>query len=513
MLRINPTFSYLTNLEVMQILQKIKSTKKKFGMRNLATVTYEALQYLEESPCKTQSRENIVNYVKDLSSYRLKSHEILQMINDPPTSALHTQLLIDDNKAPLTDEENEKIIQLSYKHFHGAESKEATKETPVEKPAEATAKTAGKQSGKRAGQAKEAEKTSSRSAKRLRRRLRRLTSAELSEEKCPGRHQQHQMGRKGAPLWAWGLLLIICTGLGLCLQLNDDLLESYRIQYHSIIIALVGSSGVGKSQTAQVMHDYFPWSENVKTLSWRGSRSVHRVQSMLGHLALCGQNLILIDNMIPADGQGRMEIANSTKQPHLIQLTMVLIFSINRQQAEDVFEAELETLKQLPRTHVITYAALEPIHLFDCISREAKIEEVQLTDEHVADDLETLFFSGDIKVLIKVPSGPIAMQVDMFRWKRSQWLPTPLSLKRDSLCRALSNPTEIWYPVYRKVPKDQMICPPKKGHIYTLNNVSNHAFVNNMPRLDIAGDLKAVFQLSSGNLKTCAAVFFKVYAK
>ncbi|XP_026837697.1 cell wall adhesin EAP1 isoform X1 [Drosophila erecta] len=137
----------------MQILQKIKSTKKKFGMRNLATVTYEALQYLEESPCKTQTRENIANYVKDLSSYRLKSQEILQMINDPPTSALHTQLLIDDNKAPLTDEENEKIIQLSYKHFHGGETKDATKETPAEKPAETTAKT-GKQSGKRNSQAK-----------------------------------------------------------------------------------------------------------------------------------------------------------------------------------------------------------------------------------------------------------------------------------------------------------------------------------------------------------------------
>ncbi|XP_037723988.1 uncharacterized protein LOC119556159 [Drosophila subpulchrella] len=152
---INPTFSYLTNLEVMQILQKIKSTKKKFGMRNLATVTYEALQYLEESPCKTQTRENIVNYVKDLSSYRLKSHEVLQMINDPPTSALHTQLLIDDNKAPLTDEENEKIIQLSYKHFHGGD----TKETPVEKPPEATGKTAGKQSGKRAKNNSAAEST------------------------------------------------------------------------------------------------------------------------------------------------------------------------------------------------------------------------------------------------------------------------------------------------------------------------------------------------------------------
>ncbi|XP_017056240.1 DNA-directed RNA polymerase III subunit RPC9 [Drosophila ficusphila] len=159
---INPTFSYLTNLEVMQILQKIKSTKKKFGMRNLATVTYEALQYLEESPCKTQTREHIVNYVKDLSSYRLKSHEVLQMINDPPTSALHTQLLIDDSKAPLTDEENEKIIQLSYKHFHGGESKDAketAKETSAEKPAEKTAKTTGKQSGKRAAQAKETQAT------------------------------------------------------------------------------------------------------------------------------------------------------------------------------------------------------------------------------------------------------------------------------------------------------------------------------------------------------------------
>lgn len=37
----NATYSYLTNLEVMQLLVKIKSTKKKFGMRNLATVTYE----------------------------------------------------------------------------------------------------------------------------------------------------------------------------------------------------------------------------------------------------------------------------------------------------------------------------------------------------------------------------------------------------------------------------------------------------------------------------------------
>ncbi|SPP78122.1 DNA-directed RNA polymerase III subunit RPC9 [Drosophila guanche] len=140
---VNATYSYLTNMEVMQVLQKIKSTKKKFGLRNLATVTYEALQYLEESPCKTQTREGIISYVKDLANYRLKSHEVLQMVNDPPTSPLHTQLLIDDNKSPLTDEENEKIIQLTYKHFYGVE--------PTPQPAQAQPQSAAKES-KRAEQ-------------------------------------------------------------------------------------------------------------------------------------------------------------------------------------------------------------------------------------------------------------------------------------------------------------------------------------------------------------------------
>ncbi|XP_016984428.1 uncharacterized protein LOC108048357 [Drosophila rhopaloa] len=288
-------------------------------------------------------------------------------------------------------------------------------------------------------------KIKSRSAKlRIRRRLRRLTSTELSGEKRPGRDQEQQMRRKGVPLWTWGLLLIICAGLGLCLQLNDNtltvsgFLESYKNQYHSIVhnrdnycdrlhrlgnmvnhvryhvlhqeqameqleraldnttfqtIALVGSSGVGKSHTALVLREHFPWAENVKTLSWTGARSVRRVQSMLANLVHCGQNLILIDNMIPEDGQyvpvinelirGREEIANSTEQPHLKQLTVVLIFSLNRLQSDDVYEAELETLKQLPHTHVITYAPLETVHLVDCISREARVEKVQLEDEHV----------------------------------------------------------------------------------------------------------------------------------
>lgn len=173
----------------------------------------------------------------------------------------------------------------------------------------------------------------------------------------------------------------------------------------------------------------------------------------------------------------------------------------------------------------------------------------------MAADLETLYFNGDIKVLIDVPNNPMAMEVDVFRWERSEWIPTTLAMKRDSFCMSLSNPMELWYPIFLKVPKEEMICPPKKGvssewmdfrrrklrfgktlrhtncilylvtnyleelhllsifqHVYRLANVSNHVFVRNMPYANIAGDAKAVVHLTSGDIKTCAVIFFKIYA-
>ncbi|KAH8366382.1 hypothetical protein KR084_002837 [Drosophila pseudotakahashii] len=251
-------------------------------------------------------------------------------------------------------------------------------------------------------------------------------------------------GRK-TPLWLWAaVVLVICAGLGLCLQFNDNsptvsgFMESYKNQYHSIvhnrdnycdrsqrlgnivqharshvlyqdqaldqleraldspsrqIIALVGSSGVGKSLTAGILRNHFPWPENVRTLSWSGSRSVRRLEGMLTQLVYCGQNLILVDNMEPEDAEyvpainelikGHDEIANRTEQPHLKQLTVVLVFSVNRLQPDEDFETEMETLSRLPRTHVITYDSLEAIHLVACIRREAQNAKVQLEDEQV----------------------------------------------------------------------------------------------------------------------------------
>ncbi|EDV46439.1 uncharacterized protein LOC6550046 [Drosophila erecta] len=141
-----------------------------------------------------------------------------------------------------------------------------------------------------------------------------------------------------------------------------------------------------------------------------------------------------------------------------------------------------------------------------------QILDISSVSFDMAADLETLYFNGDIKVLKDVPNIPIGMQVDIFRRERSEWIPTPLAMKRDNLCQSLSNPMELWYPIFMKVPKEEFICPPTKGHVYSLANVSNHVFVRNMPRMDIAGDVKAVVHLTSGDMKTCAVLFFKIYA-
>ncbi|KAH8347410.1 hypothetical protein KR059_010545, partial [Drosophila kikkawai] len=275
-------------------------------------------------------------------------------------------------------------------------------------------------------------------------RLRRLVVSESSSSRKPVRRKHAlELGRKKAYQTTWYcLLMALCLGLGITVWRwspeDSSFWEMYNNHYHSIVhnrsnycdrshrlghmvthcrrqvlhqeealdeleraldnvtfqnIALVGSSGVGKSHTAQVLREQFPWPENVKTVSWRDASSLLRVKSVLHEVVQCGQNLILIDNMTPKDAQfvgavnelirGREDIANSTGQTHLKRLTVVFIFSVNRLQSEEKFDTEMEALKQLPHTQVIPYASFEPRHLLDCIRREELLENMQLDSAKV----------------------------------------------------------------------------------------------------------------------------------
>ncbi|XP_055522876.1 DNA-directed RNA polymerase III subunit RPC9 [Wyeomyia smithii] len=112
---INPNAAVLTNFEVMSALKNMKSSKKKHGLRNLATITYETVQYLEDTPCREQSSESIVAFLRAMKQFNLTKNECLMMINDPPSSALHIQIMIEDSDERLTDEQVNLIIELGAK--------------------------------------------------------------------------------------------------------------------------------------------------------------------------------------------------------------------------------------------------------------------------------------------------------------------------------------------------------------------------------------------------------------
>jgi hypothetical protein len=105
------------------VLQALNKDKGK-GLKNLATITYETIQYLENSPCKDQKMENIQQFLKEIKKYNLTKSECLIMINDPPTSELHIQLTIEDSEERLTESDVAEIIERSKKYLLKPESDE-----------------------------------------------------------------------------------------------------------------------------------------------------------------------------------------------------------------------------------------------------------------------------------------------------------------------------------------------------------------------------------------------------
>lgn len=83
----------LSNYEVLDILQNTKSYKKQ-KTNQLATITYQTIKYLEDTPCKKQSKEKITEFLKAMESKKLTKAEKLTLLNLCPTTPLEIQLVI-----------------------------------------------------------------------------------------------------------------------------------------------------------------------------------------------------------------------------------------------------------------------------------------------------------------------------------------------------------------------------------------------------------------------------------
>ncbi|XP_076160038.1 CGRP receptor component isoform X1 [Ptiloglossa arizonensis] len=110
--------AYLSNYEVLDILQNIKANKKqKMKQNQLATITYQTIRYLEETPCRRQSSEKIKDFLKAMESVKLTKCEKLTLLNVCPKTPLEIQLIVEDSEDRLNDQEVESLLQVITNHL------------------------------------------------------------------------------------------------------------------------------------------------------------------------------------------------------------------------------------------------------------------------------------------------------------------------------------------------------------------------------------------------------------
>ncbi|KAI4482546.1 hypothetical protein M0804_008399 [Polistes exclamans] len=110
---LNASSALLSNYEVFDMLQSMKSNKKQKMIQNqLATITYQTIRYLEETPCKKQTPEKIRKYLEAMKSFNLTKSEKLTLLNICPKTALEIQLIIEDSEERLSTEEVESLLEI-----------------------------------------------------------------------------------------------------------------------------------------------------------------------------------------------------------------------------------------------------------------------------------------------------------------------------------------------------------------------------------------------------------------
>ncbi|CAG9864916.1 unnamed protein product [Phyllotreta striolata] len=106
----------LSNYEVLKHLQVIKDSKRKHKGQ-LATITYETLRYLENTPVGEQTSDSIRECMKSLSAFNLNKTELLMIINSPPITALEIQLIVEDSEERLSEDQVQQILVILANHF------------------------------------------------------------------------------------------------------------------------------------------------------------------------------------------------------------------------------------------------------------------------------------------------------------------------------------------------------------------------------------------------------------
>ena len=108
------TSAMLANYEVISVLNDLQKAKNKSNklLSNLATISYEIIQYLEKTACVKQTPEIISSFLKALEPFNLKKAEKLQLLNLRPQTAVEIQLIVEESEERLTEDQIYELLNI-----------------------------------------------------------------------------------------------------------------------------------------------------------------------------------------------------------------------------------------------------------------------------------------------------------------------------------------------------------------------------------------------------------------
>ncbi|XP_037816275.1 uncharacterized protein LOC119606765 [Lucilia sericata] len=121
-------------------------------------------------------------------------------------------------------------------------------------------------------------------------------------------------------------------------------------------------------------------------------------------------------------------------------------------------------------------------------------------------------FVGTLEITNAFPKNTILkINLDFYKKDRGSWVNSIYNFKRPDLCKAMFDPTELWYKFTSSVPIVQRKCPLYSGQQFTFNTTADMIFIFPSPRM--AGEYKGHFILSAQNTNTiiCADIFLNIY--
>ena len=115
---------------MLKILKENQENKARMkSNKNLATITYETIKYLQDSPaCQIKPNQMIrfLNEIKD--KFRLTKFEKLQIINHRPQTVVELQLLVEENEERFSEDAMQRLLDSVKQHLIDDQSEDESEQ-------------------------------------------------------------------------------------------------------------------------------------------------------------------------------------------------------------------------------------------------------------------------------------------------------------------------------------------------------------------------------------------------